>query len=310
MKNDKFDVYVLDYPFTQNVPINITKDSAMDNHVMSWSRDGELLLYKSTLGEGGTLSIWDERTAFNIYDYKDRVIEFDWSHDGRLAFTDYSFIDPSSGEESDEVLFWDGESTISVSQNPTGVDRFPAWSSDGQLAFLSKRYDKYDIFVWDGVSKIDGLPDVDSFFIVAPEYTYYGSWPIWTNEGNIAFGGGNDGDGYITIYEWDGSAVTNISQNAGIHNGGQSWNSNGQWSFVTFWSSEQLIYVRDQNNKTLLSTEGYSGGSWSTNGYLAFCTAPWWTMSIWNRISVKEIVKGDVIRAQWKNGNDVYCSSG
>lgn len=310
LNNGKYDIYILDYPFTSNEPVNITHDLNRDDFVVSWSRDGKLLAYRATEEEGGTISILDGNTTLDIYNFEDRISEFTWSFDGRLAFTDYSYKDPSHEEESNEVLVWDGNSTTSVRLNPKGVDRFPAWSEDGELAFLSEWDDDYDIFVWDGQSKINGNPDSKTFINVAPELTSYVSNPVWTRKGSIAFSAEGPKDFNTEIYEWDGSEVKNISREIFFHDSGQSWSSDGYWAFTTFLSSKQQLYVRDDANRTLLITKGQYSPAWGESGNLIFCVPRRWTLSIWNRAEVIEIAHGDIIRAQWRNGATIFCSSG
>lgn len=306
------DIYIVDYPFTNNAPVNITYDTSFDSYPISWSPDGHYLAYGSTQADGKTLSIWDGNTFTDIYHYQEQISEISWSLDGRLAFTEfYTFVRPSD-EPPSEIFIWDGEITTSVSQNPSGEDRFPAWSADGQLAFRSERDEEHDVFLWDGISKINGIPDIDTFINVAPELTKYYSDPVWTNSGSIAFSAQGPRDNHVQIYEWDGKSTTNISKNPLYHNGGQSWNSDGYWAFVTYFSGEQFIYVRDEANNAQLTTDGQYTPAWSQTGLLMFCVnAPsGWTLNIWDGAKVIEIAHGYNIVAKWRNGADVYCSSG
>lgn len=313
-------IYVADYPFTNGIPINIT------GYPRAWSPDGRYLLYSSFQDNETTLSIWDGRSSTQIFHSPAHISEFTWSQDGRLAFT--VFYTPDG--DSSEIFIWDGTETVNLTQNPTGEDRFPAWSEDGRLAFLSDRAGAYDVFVWDGISTVNGLPDVHSFSNIAPSLTDYSTMPVWSSSGSLTFTGSGPGDGHIHIYEWDGTVATNISQNPDFHSVSQNWRSDGYWSFHTGLGDEQLVYIRDEKNKTRLILEGY-GVRWSESGYFIFCHrtvtgARWhftkwewpriireysgWTLSLGNGRKITEIAQGYEIEAIWANGERVACSSG
>jgi Tol biopolymer transport system component len=301
----------LDYPFTENVPISITSYTSSENTPFSWSPDGRYLAFESFRVDEKILSIWDGDSILDIHKYQEEISGISWSLTDRLAFTEfYTFVFPYEGDPS-EVFIWDGNTTVSVSQNPTGEDRSPAWSEDGQLAFLSNRNGEYDIFVWDGISENNGQPNIKSFTNVASELTQYFSSPTWTNNNTIAFVAGNESDVHVQVYEWNGQSAKNISQNPPFHNGGQTWRNDGYWAFVTFFSSSQNLYIRDDHNQTVLETKGQYLPAWSRSGLLAFCVPerPNWTLSIWNGKDVVKIAHGGFIMAKWSNGEYVLCSS-
>lgn len=324
-----YPIYVLDQPFSNGVPAKITGDTSTRYYPIAWSPDGHYLAYASFQDNKTTLLIWDGESSVQIFHTSARISthELTWSSDGRLAFT---IFDTPDGDSS-EIFMWDGNKTVSLTQNPTGEDRFPAWSDDGRLAFLSERAGAYDIFIWDGISTINGLPDVHSFSNVAPSLTDYSTMPVWSSSGSLTFTGSRLGERYIQIYEWDGTVAANISQNPNFHNGGQHWRGDGYWSFHTYLSREQLIYIRGENNKTQLIKEGY-GVRWSESGYFIFCQRivtgtrlsfaggglpeivkeyrADWTLSIGNGSKITEIAQGYEIEAIWANGERVICSSG
>ncbi len=262
--------------------------------------------------DGSTLSIWNGQSSSQIAQSPAGIGEITWSTDDRLAFTIfYSYSSPHDGDYS-EVFIWDGNTTVSLSQNPTGGDRYPAWNENGQIAFLSERNEEHDIYVWDGVSINNDLPDVNTFSKIAPYLIGYISHPVWTNTGSLTFESSGEAPGSgVQIYKWDGNSAVNISQNPDLHNGGQRWRSDGYWVFVTYFSSEQLIYIRDKENQTVLTTEGQYVPAWSTSGYLMFCVkAPsGWTLSMWDGKGVINIAQGNTIAASWSNGESVFCSS-
>ena len=305
-------IYVLDYPFAENTPLEIAPDTPAENTPISWSPDGTLLLFDSVRTNSNKILVWNGEHTFDIYEYHEQVSEVAWSPSGQLAFTDfYTFILPHNGDTS-EVFIWNGKTTVNVSQNPSGNDRSPAWSKYGQLAFLSERNGECDIFVWDGTSINNGAPDVKTYLNIAPELTQYFSSPTWTNTNTIAFSGGSASDKHVQIYEWNGQSAKNISQSPLFHNGGQTWRDDGYWAFTTFFSSSQNLYIRNNNNQTVLETKGQYQPAWSTNGLLIFCVPehPNWTLSMWNSKAIVEIAHGNLITAKWANGEYVLCSNG
>jgi Tol biopolymer transport system component len=306
-------VYVIDYPFTENISAKITFDTSTSNTPISWSPNGRYLLFETVQTDSKKLSLWDGKNFLDIYNYHGQINEVTWSVSGQLAFTEFFINDSSPDRDSGEVYIWDGNATVSASQNPSGEDRFPAWSKDGQLAFLSNRNGEYDIFVWDGASKNKGFPDAKTFVNIAPDLTQYFSSPTWTNTNSLAFCGGSQSDKYVQIYEWDSQIAKNISQNPSLHNGGQTWRKDGYWSFITFFSSSQNLYVRNNTNHTILETKGQYPPAWSQNGLLVFCTpdsSKHWILSMWNGVKIIEIAHGDFIEAKWNNGEYVFCSYG
>jgi hypothetical protein len=81
------------------------------------------------------------------------------------------------------------------------------------------------------------------------------------------------------IYQWDGSTVSNLSNNPGYTNVGYSWSRDGYWAFMTstFSSKDDQLFVRNQANETVFAAEwqnapGWSEPAWSEHGLLAFCT--------------------------------------
>jgi Tol biopolymer transport system component len=302
----------LDFPYTENVPAEITLDISTENELLSWSPDGHYLLFDSSQTGTKKLSVWDGKVISDIYNYHEKVADVVWSSNGQLAFTDfYTFVSPHDGDSS-EVFIWDGKDIVSVSQNPSGVDRSPTWNKENQLAFLSERNGEYDIFVWNGVSKNNGVPDINTFLNIAPSLTQYFSNPTWTNSGSLAFSGNGTWDLNVQIYEWDGQIARNISKNPLSHNGGQTWRNDGYWSFITFFSESQNLYIRDEINQTVVKTKGQYKPAWSQNGLLMFCVPDPqdWTLSIWNGKNVVEVAHGYFIVAKWNNGEYVFCSNG
>lgn len=313
------EIYLLDTRLADSVPINITQNPDADEYPLAWSNDGHYLAFSLEDGENHLIYVWNEDNSLNITPnalettYINFNYQVSWSNDGQLAFAAHAYSNAQDFQgDRGEIFIWDGTKTMNLSQNPNGEDAAPVWSFDGQLAFQSERNGEYDIFVWDGVSLKNGLPDKNGFSNAAPEFTGYYSFPQWTPDGRVMFTGSSPEDQHVQAYLWDGEMALNLSQNPLAHNNAGSWSRDGRWAFTTFWSPEQMMYVRDTENHTLLAAKGQYSPAWSMGGYLMFCRydRPEWILTIWNGKEITEIARGDEIYAQWQGGTGVVCSSG
>ncbi len=311
----KGQIYVSDTVSARSSPVNISQNPRATGYPLAWSPDGHYLAFVSYLDNSALIELWDGKTTVNITpnDLEEAVRSYtvSWSFDGRLAFTAYYDEGyPPKGDFS-EIYLWDGKTTTSLSQNPTGRDEGVTWSTDGRVAFLSARDGEYDIFVWDGVSVKNGSPDVATFTNVLPKLTAYFSFPVWTNNGLLAFVSQAPHDSHAQIYLWDGQTATNISQNPTKHNGSPTWSADGRWAFSTFFSPDQLIYARAADNSPILIMKGQSP-AWSVSGYLTFCTlgSSGWVLSMWDGQQIVKIAQAQEIWSQWQSGSGRVCSSG
>jgi hypothetical protein len=127
----------------------------------------------------------------------------------------------------------------------------------------------------------------------------------------LVFDGQSQLDNYVQIYVWDGTTATNMSQNPTMHNGSATWSTDGRWAFSTFFSPQQLIYIRDSNNHTIFTVNG-SQPTWSSDGNLAFCnrSSGGWTLIVWDGKNVTKVAEGREIRGEWFSGTGLACSSG
>jgi Tol biopolymer transport system component len=304
------EVYVLDTSTPDSLPVNISQNPDTTELLLGWSHDGHYLAFESYENEQDKLIyVWDGETTINITPdtinyFADRY-EVAWSFDNRLAFA-------FAGGDYSEIYLWDEKTTVSLSQNPTGGDYAPVWNDDGQLVFQSSRAGEADIFVWDGVSLKNGLPDKSTFVNVAPELSGFLSYPTWTSEGGVAFSSFTAQEQGAQVYVWNGQTAINISQNPFENNTTGTWSRDGRWAFPTYYF-ESKLYVRDSENRPLLSTQGQYPPSWSVSGYLMFCNyeRPEWVLSIWDGETITEVTRANEILAQWQGGsNVVWCSSG
>jgi Tol biopolymer transport system component len=306
------EIYLLDTQADKPTTINITQTPTTHEVPLSWSPDGRYLAFVSDQDAKSALHIWDGETAVDVTpeDMHNKPVAYQttWSDDGKLAFTVRFGFDVY---QISEIYLWDGETTRSLSQNPTGEDHAPVWNRDGHVAFLSARAGKFNIFTWDGQSLKDGSPDIHPIMDNPSGLIGYASFPGWTPDGHLTFASQTAADTHTQIYVWDGQTATNISQNPTLHNGSAQWSNDGRWAFMTLFSPQQLLYVRDSDNRALLTVEAYQP-AWSSNGYLLFCVPnrSGWGLSAWNGSEIISIAPAYVINAHWGNSSGADCSSG
>jgi hypothetical protein len=264
------------------------------------------------MGEEGVPYIWDSEFLFNIMPdnlhSSPYIRDFSWNSDGRLVFTVYGQL-----YLWDSRTAWSGQTAVNVSQNEEYNVYSPVWSTDGRLAFIASHEGDCAIFVWDGLSTEASLPNAPAFTNIVPDLTSCDAAPIWTPAGLLAYKSLVSGTAEYQIFAWDGQTVTNISQNPTTSYSLPSWRSDGYWAF----ESQELIYIRDADNHTVLTMEGIRP-LWSLSGqYLAFL-APGdeWDLtilSIWDgEKAISLTQQAGVIWAQWQgaSGSVLCCYRG
>ncbi|MBI5294047.1 MAG: PD40 domain-containing protein [Chloroflexi bacterium] len=301
-------IYIWDYPFVENAQTEIIfdKPSTTEKGILSWSLDGHYLLLTGVQAGIKKLFLWDGKNFLEMYNHQREVYSYyaTWGNDGKLAFTEY--FTPNGN--ASEVFVWDGKDVFSLSQNPS---KSPAWSKDGKLAFLSNQNGEYNIFVWDGVSKTNDMPDIETFS--RPDSTI-SPFPhlTWTNSGSIVFRGRGKTDLHTQIYEWDGETTRNISQTPSIDNYGLAWGNDRYWSADGYYT----VYVHDNTNRIIFETKG-TASRWTQGGLLIFCRHVGnvrndWTLSVWDGKNIVDVTHGIDIEAKWtnSNGQSITCTYG
>lgn len=298
-------IYVWDYPFEENTLTKIIFHGSPTTKkaVLSWSLDGRYLLLTGVQEGGNKLFVWDGKNIFDIYNYQGVIFSYGttWSDNDELAFTE-RFTDYIS--DWGDIYVWDRKNIVKVSQNPSA---FPAWSNDGQLAFLSYQNRAYTISVWDGKSTNNGAPDIKTLAVPDIEVTV-NSYPAWTNAGSIVFTGrSKTGNHQEEVYEWDGQTTRNISQTPSIDLFALTWRNDGYWSAVT--DLGRIVIVRDNINRTVLETKG-SYSKWTQSGLLVFCNYKdnHHMLSIWNSKGVVDVAHGDYVYSMWTNSNGKFIT--
>lgn len=139
------------------------------------STSGEIVAFSSLSG----IDLWDGSVTLKISDHPPNT-EPVWSKDGRLAWNSGEdvylwkrgkltkipshepFYDRPQWSDDGKLLVanalpggffklgvWDGEKIIDIGQQ-LRVSRPPVWSSDGWLAWMMYRDDRWSLYVWDG----------------------------------------------------------------------------------------------------------------------------------------------------------------
>ncbi len=294
---------------------------------LGWSEDGRYLAvqrYNYTWKDDifnfeYLLYLWDneEREILNIT--PDDMIGFAeeysiaWGPNNDLLFRvrfGHTELHPPA-----EIYLWNGDTTINLSQNPDGNDRYATWSNDGRVMYLSTRSDQHQLLVSDTPVTGNKHPNIGAFSDVGTDMGLNFKYPIyyvWNQSDDIIIYTALDGS-IQQIFLWDGNTLINISQTPELHSGGGGWHSSGNWAFSTFWSGEQLVFVRDSNNNTLLEIYGQFGPSWSSDGKLIFCqrgSPGTWALMMWDGTDVVAVFEQSVVEAYWSGGQPLYCSSG
>jgi hypothetical protein len=189
------------------------------------SNDGHLMLYDPHDHSETTLL--------------DNVQSFVIGRDGRIAFT-------KQDENNPDLYVFDPSTPtvapINISQKPSTNTYPKAWSSDGRhLAFVSSQGDDLLLYVWDGKTTTNIMPD-NALDNAAAFYV------DWSNDGRLAFTiqyGWSNLDIPPEIYLWDGNTTTSLSQNPKGWDGTAEWSMTGQLMYGSQRDTEDGIYVWD-----------------------------------------------------------------
>lgn len=314
------EIYVVDSSLENPTPQLLIDRPSTHDRPLAWSRDGRYLAFASELvgneDDHVWLYVWDGEHAINITpsDLPSRAEQYNvyWGYDGQLAFV----VTPITSQEAERypiVYVWYGNE-ISGLRLEESYDLYsPLWLRNGSLA-LSYIVDEVRyVGVWSEDEVQNGqlsshdpiitLPIYPSAWVITPDDTF-----MYTDL---------EVNRHVQLYLVDGEETINISQN-GFHNSVPQFGLDGRYAYSTYFSSEQLVFIRDKNHNLIWSEEG-SQMAWGNNGYLIFCTYgathdTYWQISIWDGSDTETIYSDDsgtTIRALWqKTGQSITCSSG
>jgi WD40 repeat protein len=178
-------IYLDKFPFTGNNLQKIVGDTNTFYDLLSWSDDGKYLALVQLQHQLFQIMIWDGENLIPVYTFQNQINDAIWSKDNRLAFVVHQF--DCENCDHGEVYVWDGDRTLNVSNNAESEDGFPAWSNDGQLAYQSESENEYSIFVWDGKSLINDLPNRYKIETGDSIHLWYTSIPSWTDKNQLLF---------------------------------------------------------------------------------------------------------------------------
>jgi hypothetical protein len=300
--------YLLEFPYEKHQPVVLDDKEITSTTRFTWSTDGRFLAYTTNKNQADSLLIWDGKFNNSVHTSTGSIAETTWSQNGQLAFTDFG-KEPSHPE----IYIWSkGSGLANLSQNPNDDDRYPAWSSNGKLAYLAETENGFNILIWNGKRNRSGQPDTRANFSIPASFISYYSVPAWTNQGLVSFSGIGTDQKHSQIYLWDGKNIRDISHMPESNNLGQSWNTNGEWAFTTAFSTENLVYVLNNKNVVIYYSTGQYAPAWSSSNRLVFCKPNnnRWILMTWEDGTESELVAGQEIEARWPNNSAVYCTNG
>jgi hypothetical protein len=330
------DLYLFDPANPSLEPVNISHNLAVHHYPVAWSPDGRYLAFVSfspspdfpydiwiyqgrylASGSDQSLYVWDGETATNIMPDNPLApadsFYVDWSHDGRLAFTiQYGWSD---ADTPSEIYLWDESTTTNLSQNPDGWDGGVSWNRGGQLLFALQREVNGGIYVWDGVTFKDGLPDIDSFMRLAPELEP--NYATWTDDGLIGFTSDPSSSATKKIILWDMEQEAIVRQfPVSSEYASSALSDDGQVILSSQLASGlPSVYLDVENTEGEIVFSTHTGQyDWSSDGYLAYCVYDEnrnWVLTLWNEEETWAVAQVSYRPVQWQNGRDTFsCNSG
>ena len=313
-------LYVFDSVSPTRAVINISQDYTRNNYPIAWSPDGRYLAFGAYEDSADQiLYIWDGETITNIMpeDGLDTVSRFyvDWSYDGRLAFT--TLHGWSNLDKNPEIYVWDGNTTLNLSQNPEGSDGNASWSRTGQLMFGSTRDEESGIYVWDGVSFRDGLPDTASFIRLASDFQPERA--SWTDDGFITFTVRPElsFSGQKEIIVWDFENKEIVQQYLVSSENAWSWLAEGGQMILSSHLASGIpsVYLDVENTEGEILFSAHVGEfSWSSDGFLAYCGIAGgrsFILSVWDGEETWVVDKVSYRPARWIYGQGIFsCNNG
>jgi len=241
--------------------------------------------------------VWDRDRITNITQSPENEFAPVWSYDRRLAYLSTTgTVGPfNSLEGADASIYvWDGKTSTLIAV--VGADNLtpvpPRWSYSGQLAYVGKAQNTNRVFVWNGTTAIDVLPEAES-----------SGHPAWSADNKLAFVAKVKGK--EDLYVWDGKQVVAVSSAIRIV-GDPLWGPSGQIAFAGYTGgSKREILVWD--GKTVINVsqsdeDDYATLAWNTNQKLAWSSES--GVLVWDGRSVTRILDNPSVVTLLEGGSD------
>jgi Tol biopolymer transport system component len=231
----------------QDMVENINSDTS-DAVFTVWPQGG-MIAFSSDRDNTGVRSIFmmyangDKPQNITNMSGSDYDVDVDWSPDcSRLAYRKYIY---SPSDHEIFVMNLDGNEQTNITNSPTTVDVYPAWSPLGdRIAFSSIRGGAdYDIWLMD--------PDGTNLSILTSTSDFHDSYPSWSPSGDqIAFQSNRGtGGGTYDVYTMnsDGSDPQRLTTDQS-HDAWPAWSPDGSLiAFCTDRHGLNEIYTMNAN---------------------------------------------------------------
>lgn len=203
------------------------------------------------------------------------------------------------GERMD-IYLWDGSTVLNFTRNfPSLRNTAPAWSYDGQLAWIANLDGDDDVFVWDGerIRDVSQSDENESRLLWSPTgqlawvtsdgaHTYLRIWEqgggitlsmpvenssismVWSNDGLLAWA---TPDGEVLV--WNGEIIIDVSS---THQGSHYqlvWSPDGRLAWRrNFYNSineqDTELLVWDRSTTRMIASSVVNFSVWSAEGHL------------------------------------------
>ncbi len=205
------------------------------------------------------------------------------------------------GERMD-IYLWDGSTVLNFTRNfPSPYNTAPAWSYDGELAWIANLDGDDDVFVWDG-ERIRDVSQSDE----------NESRLLWSPTGQLAWVVEIDLESYLRVWDRRAGIVMDapMGSSSNPFGGFHQWSSQGQLAWVRsvshlftdimVWDGGQVI------NLTQTPRSRDCNPQWSQEGQLMWMSdcqnsSGSTNLSVWDGETIHLIAAGYINRAAWSH---------
>ena len=143
------------------------------------------------------------------------------------------------GGSDDDIFYWDGSTTVNVSDNAFCCDDYPSLFN-GAIAWEGSDFSDSEIYYWNGTN----ITKVTDNNVSDKRPSHY--------NGTVAWEGGDGND--FEIYFWNGTTTINVSNSndyddlASLHNGTIFWRRwDGNDYEIFFWDGNTTTQITNNN---------------------------------------------------------------